>query len=128
MCALPSVSVPVLSNTIAVILPVFSSAVAFLKRTPSLAALPLPAIMATGVARPNAHGQLITSTETACVSEVPIVWVMISQTIRTIKESPITAGTKTPATLSAILAIGALVRETFLTSSIILPSVVSSPT
>ena len=34
-----------------------------LNKIPFLAPTPLPTIMATGVARPNAQGQLITSTE-----------------------------------------------------------------
>ena len=45
------------------LLPVSSRETAVLKRIPFFAPIPLPTIMATGVARPNAHGQLMTRTE-----------------------------------------------------------------
>ena len=65
----PLVIVPVLSRTIISALPVCSSEVEVLKRIPFFAATPLPTIIATGVASPNAHGQLTTRTEIALVSE-----------------------------------------------------------
>ena len=55
---LPRVTVPVLSSTTVPTLRRFSSASALLNRMPISAPLPVPTIMATGVARPNAHGQL----------------------------------------------------------------------
>ena len=65
------VTVPVLSRTTVSILPAVSSETAVLKRIPFFAPTPLPTIIATGVASPNAHGQLITRTEMALASENP---------------------------------------------------------
>ena len=62
-CGRPSVIVPVLSKTTVLTRPASSCDWAVLKRMPFLAPTPLPTIMATGVASPNAHGQLMTSTE-----------------------------------------------------------------
>ena len=42
---------------------VASSDTAVLNRIPLRAPTPLPTMIATGVAKPNAHGQLMTSTE-----------------------------------------------------------------
>ena len=58
----PSVTVPVLSSTTKSVLPACSSAVAFLNNIPCLAPIPLPTMIATGVASPREHGQLMTST------------------------------------------------------------------
>ena len=60
-------------------------------------------MIATGVASPRAQGQLITSTEIALDSENPIASPANSHTIRVTTAIPITAGTKMPDTLSAIL-------------------------
>ena len=65
------VTVPVLSRTTVSILPAVSSETAVLKRIPFFAPTPLPTIIATGVASPNAHGQLMTRTEMALASENP---------------------------------------------------------
>ena len=59
----PSVMVPVLSSATIWVRPAASSEAAVLKRMPFLAPRPLPTIIATGVARPSAQGQLMTSTE-----------------------------------------------------------------
>ena len=59
----PEVIVPVLSRATIWIRPVSSRLAAVLKRMPFFAPRPLPTMMATGVARPSAHGQLMTSTE-----------------------------------------------------------------
>ena len=69
----PFVIVPVLSRTAISVLPVCSREVAFLNKIPFLAPIPFPTITATGVARPNAQGQLITSTEIPLASEKPTV-------------------------------------------------------
>ena len=90
--------------------------------------MPLPTIIATGVARPSAHGQEITSTEIALAKAKESVCPAISQPIITTMAMPMTAGTKMPDTLSAILAIGALVAAASLTMWIICERVVSSPT
>ena len=59
----PEVMVPVLSRATMSILPASSREAAVLNRIPFFAPMPLPTMMATGVARPSAQGQLMTSTE-----------------------------------------------------------------
>ena len=59
----PLVMVPVLSRATTLTFPVCSRDSAVLNRIPFFAPTPLPTIIATGVASPSAHGQLITSTE-----------------------------------------------------------------
>ena len=61
---LPIVSVPVLSRTTTWSLWACSSAPASRMRMPFSAPLPVPTMMAVGVARPSAQGQAITSTAT----------------------------------------------------------------
>ena len=56
----PEVMVPVLSSATMRVRPVCSRLAAVLKRMPFFAPTPLPTMMATGVARPRAHGQLMT--------------------------------------------------------------------
>ena len=124
----PFVMVPVLSNATIWVLPAFSKATAFLNRIPFFAPLPLPTMIATGVASPSAQGQLITSTEIPLASANPTVCPAKSHTIIVITAIVITAGTKMPETLSAIFAIGALVAAASETIWIIWESVVSSPT
>ena len=58
----PRVSVPVLSKTTVSSEAACSSAIAFLKRMPRLAPSPVPTMMAVGVARPSASGQVMTTT------------------------------------------------------------------
>ena len=70
-------------------------------------------MMATGVARPNAHGQLITRTEIPLARANAIVSPARSQPIVVITAIVMTAGTNTPETLSAIFAIGAFVADHF---------------
>ena len=85
-------------------------------------------MMATGVARPSAQGQLMTSTEMARAMAKPKSFPAIIQPMRVSSAIPITAGTKIPATLSAMRARGALVAAASLTIRIIWDRVVSSPT
>ena len=59
----PLVMVPVLSSATIWVRPAASSEAAVLNRMPFFAPRPLPTMMATGVARPSAQGQLMTSTE-----------------------------------------------------------------
>ena len=124
----PTVIVPVLSSAITFILPASSREVAFLNKIPFFAPTPLPTIMETGVASPKAHGQLITSTEIALVSENARSFPKIDQIINVTIEIPITVGTKMPDTLSAILAMGALLDDASSTILMIRESIVSSPT
>ena len=111
--------VPVLSSAATLIFPISSSAAAVLKRMPCLAPTPLPTMMATGVASPRAQGQLTTSTEMPRASAKPAVLPSSSQIAVVSTATPITAGTKTPDTLSAIRAIGALVAAASPTMRII---------
>ena len=125
---LPSVTVPVLSKAIYEIFPAASREAAVLKRIPFFAPLPLPAIIATGVASPSAHGQLITSTLIALASAKGIPLPVIIHTINVTAAMPMTVGTKIPETLSAIFAIGAFEAAAFSTISIICERAVSFPT
>ena len=92
------------------------------------APMPLPTMMATGVASPNAHGQLTTSTQMPRASANPTGLPMISQTMIVTIAMPMTAGTNTDEILSASLATGALVAAASDTIWMICESVVSSPT
>ena len=85
-------------------------------------------MMATGVASPSAQGQLITSTAMACPSAVPAGTPSSSHTTSVTAAMPSTTGTNTPETLSASLAIGALVAAASSTMRMICDSAVSSPT
>ena len=125
---LPSVKVPVLSKITVSILCAVSKASPDLIKMPFSAPLPVPTIIATGVAKPNAHGQLITKIETAIEKANSTLAPLISQQLPAISAITITAGTKTPATLSAVLAMGALLALASSTSAIILLIVVSPPT
>ncbi len=95
---------------------------------PFFAPMPFPTIIATGVASPSAQGQLMTSTEMALASAKPELSPTSSQITPVKSAMPMTAGTKTPDTLSATLAIGAFVAAASLTIRIICDKVVSSPT
>ena len=95
---------------------------------PFSAPLPVPTMMATGVARPRAQGQEMTSTATPAVRARSTPWPSSSHTAAVTRAMPMTTGTKTPATLSASLAMGALEEEASSTMRIIWARVVSSPT
>ena len=124
----PLVMVPVLSRATICIFPVSSRETAVLNMMPFFAPMPFPTMIATGVARPRAQGQLITSTEMARARAKPMVSPTSSHTIRVTMAMPMTAGTNTPDTRSAIFAMGALVAAASLTIWIIWERVVSSPT
>ena len=62
MVGRPSVSVPVLSSTTVSRRPAASSAAPPRTRTPASAPLPVPTMIAVGVARPMAHGQAMITT------------------------------------------------------------------
>ena len=67
----PLVIVPVLSSATISIFPVSSRDDAVLNIMPFFAPIPLPTIIATGVASPRAHGQLITRTDIPLASANP---------------------------------------------------------
>ena len=105
----PCVKVPVLSRTTADNFPARSNDSVFLKRMPRCAPMPVPTITAVGVASPNAHGHAITSTATnrsiAGVNPSPT---NTHHARNVAKAIPITTGTNTLATVSAVRWIGAL--------------------
>ena len=97
-------------------------------RMPFSAPLPVPTMMATGVASPSAQGQEMTSTEMPMFRAKSNPAPSSSHTTMVTAEIAITVGTKTEATLSASLAMGALEEEASSTSRMIWARVVSSPT
>ena len=111
----PAVIVPVLSNATISTFPVSSNDTAVLNIIPLFAPTPLPTIIATGVANPNAHGQLITNTEIPRAKANPSVSPQSNHTKIVTTAIEITTGTNTPETLSAIFAIGAFVAAASLT-------------
>ena len=124
----PEVIVPVLSSAMICAFPAVSSASPVLNRMPFFAPRPFPTMIATGVARPSAQGQEITSTEMPRATAKPASFPAIIQPRNTSRAIPMTAGTNTPDTRSAIRAIGALVAAASDTIRMIWLSVVSSPT
>ena len=95
---------------------------------PFLAPTPLPTMMATGVARPRAQGQLMTSTLMPRASANVKVWPSSSQMTNVAAAIQMTVGTKMPETLSAVLASGAFVAAASRTRRMTWDSVVSWPT
>ena len=77
-------------------------------KIPKLAPLPVPTIIAVGVASPKAQGQEITNTQIPIDKANSKLSPLNSQMIVAIIASVITIGTKMALILSAILAIGAL--------------------
>ena len=115
----PAVMVPVLSSATMSSLPASSWETAVLKRMPFFAPMPLPTMIATGVASPSAQGQEITSTAMARAIEKVKLFPPSSQTPSVSSATPITAGTNTAETRSAIRARGALVAAASLTMRMI---------
>ena len=126
-CGLPSVSVPVLSSTTVSMCAAASIEAASLNQMPCFTALPMPTIIAAGVARPRAHGQAITSTATACMSAVVQSPLNHQVSAKVISATATTAGTNTAAALSATRAIGALLPCASESAFIMSPSRVSLP-
>ena len=98
-------------------------------KIPFSAPLPVPTIIAVGVASPRAHGQAITNTEINIVSEnTKSFWPIKYHASALSKAIPNTVGTKYPDTVSANFAIGALLPCASSTNFIIWARVVSLPT
>ena len=95
---------------------------------PFSAPLPVPTMIATGVARPSAQGQEMTSTAMPIESANSTVCPSSSQVAAAITAMQMTTGTNTPLTLSASLAMGALELAASSTSATICARVVSAPT
>ena len=127
ICGLPLVKVPVLSNTTVSTLPAISKLWASLNHTPWRAATPIPAIMAAGVASPNAQGQAITNTDTACKMALSIAPVIDRVRPNVTNAISTTTGTNTAATLSAKRAKSALLPWASLSALTISLSWVSLP-
>ena len=124
----PSVTVPVLSNTTVCTVCAISSASADLIRIPFSAPLPVPTMMAVGVASPRAQGQDMTSTAIPMDRANSKVAPVSNQMTADKSAMIMTTGTKMPLTLSASFAMGALDALASSTSRMICASVVSSPT
>ena len=124
----PEVIVPVLSSTMVSMECRVSRLSADFIRMPYSAAFPVPTIIATGVARPRAQGQEITSTAIALERANSKVWPVAIQAIAVRTAITITVGTKIPLTRSARRAMGALVLPASSTRRMICARVVSSPT
>ncbi len=99
---LPTVRVPVLSKSIALILPDFSSTSPPLIKIPISAPLPVPTIMAVGVASPKAQGHAITSTEIALIRPADGLPKTNVQTKKVMMAMMMIAGTKYSEIVSAI--------------------------
>ncbi len=126
----PNVSVPVLSSTTVSIRPAASRASPPRMRTPSSAPLPVPTMIAVGVARPMAQGQAMITTPMNAVrarvtrgSGPPR-----NQATKVRAATTRTAGTKTSLMRSASFWIGALEPWARWTRSTIRASAVSRPT
>ncbi len=115
----PVVTVPVLSNTRAVILPATSRSATFLTRMPSRAAAEIAATIAVGVARMSAHGTGNHQDRDGLI-DVPREEQTIAAIIRTV-------GTYHVMYRSMIRMIGILVCSAWTISDWTLPSVVSLP-
>ena len=115
----PIVMVPVLSRTTVSSVDAISRASLILNRTPFSAPLPVPAIMAVGVASPNAHGHAITSTATSRIMDGTNSPVIPHHRKKVTKAVAMTDGTNTAATRSASACMGALLPWASCTSLII---------
>mmetsp|Transcript_13577 Transcript_13577/g.47311 ORF Transcript_13577/g.47311 Transcript_13577/m.47311 type:complete len:381 (-) Transcript_13577:1416-2558(-) len=138
----PSVSVPVLSNTMAVVRCTASSTAPPLMRMPARAPRPVPTMTAVGVARPSAHGQAMTRVATLrriANSHLSVpdgnhsgsmvsVLAAISHAINVTSEMLTTAGVNTAETLSTKTCTGAFVVCASETSATICCNALSLPT
>ena len=126
----PAVIVPVLSSTTALILPQVSNASAERISTPICAARPVETVTESGVARPNAHGHAISSTETAATNACTTRGSGPNANHNAHDHTAIstTIGTKMPEILSAMRCTGAFELCADCTNPIICASTVSLPT
>ena len=96
--------------------------------TPFAAPRPVPTMMAVGVARPSAQGQLMTRMEMAWLRAVAKSAEMAIHATKATAAMAMTTGTKTPAILSAMRSMGALELVASSTRRMMPARVVSSPT
>ncbi len=126
---LPSVRVPVLSRHIVSILDMCSSADASLTSIPERAPRPMPTIIAVGVASPSAHGQAMTSTDTAAITPNGTLPAPdTAHTANVMTDNVITAGTNTRLMRSTSFCTGALEPCASRTLLMMRASSVSAPT
>ena len=95
---------------------------------PCSAPLPVPTIIATGVANPKAQGHAITNTEIAKLNASSNGYLNSKNVINVITAIDIIIGTNIPEILSTSLEIGAFELLASSTSLIIVAIEVSSPT
>ena len=95
---------------------------------PRRAPTPHPTMTATGVANPNAHGQLMTNTVIARASDRSTLCPADSHAAKVRAAKTTTTGTKTAAALSAMRANGALLAAASETRRTICAKAVLSPT
>ena len=118
-----------MSNTTVSRLAACSSAVALLNRIPRLAPRPLPTMIAVGVARPSASGQVITTTVIAYSSDCPAPRPTATAQIRNVNMPPMIAtSTSQEAARSASRCAGAFEFCACCTKLTICASAVSEPT
>ena len=126
---LPLVIVPVLSNTIALIWQALSRGSPPLIKIPCSAPLPVPTIMAVGVASPRAQGQAITITAVNAIkAKESVAPSRKYHTPNVAMATIITAGTNQAEIRSATAWMGAFDPWASSTSRIIWERVVSAPT
>ena len=120
-------TVPVLSSTTVSTLWVISRISPERIRIPCLAPRPVPTMMAVGVANPRAQGQAMTSTDVNTRSTKEKGCPAMAQMTAASSAMPMTTGTNTPATLSAVLEIGAFRPWASSTNRMMRERVESSP-
>ncbi len=120
-------SVPVLSKMMVVMCCAFWSASAFLMRMPCSAPLPVPTMIAVGVARPSAHGHAMMRTATNVVSAKGMLAPVKYHVVNAMNAIIMTAGTKYALMVSASFCMGALLPCASSTSLMICASAVSAP-
>ena len=124
----PSVRVPVLSKATTSTRCANSKACASLIKIPYFAATPVPAMMATGVAKPIAQGQAITSTATARIRATSSGSPANIQPASVASATTKTTGTNTALTWSTSRCIGALAACASSTKRMMWDSTVCAPT
>ena len=126
----PRVSVPVLSSTTAVVLWANSNASALRMRTPNSAPLPVPTMIAVGVANPRAQGHAMMTTATNVSSEYTSAGSgpMMLHSTKLMDATAMTTGTKYDATTSTRRWMGAFDPWASSTSRMIWARTVSPPT
>ena len=126
----PSVSVPVLSSTTTSTRTAVSRLSASFIRMPFSAPLPIPSMMAVGVASPRAQGQAMMSTVTSASRpcENPFSGSSSTHAANETRAMPMITGTKIPAMRSTSFCTGALLPCASCTSRMICASRVSLPT